>query len=181
MVPEPEPEPEPEQVPESEPEPVPEPEPDSEPEPAPIPEPDPDPEPEQVAEPEAVPETEPDDAVPEPTDAVRSSASEAAASAASEAIEDDYKSRLRAAIVAGRSYPRQARRRRQEGTVVVGFRVLADGTIGELEVRSSSGVGALDEAALAAVRRVGRFEAFPASIDRAALVFSLPITFRTGS
>jgi len=50
-------------------------------------------------------------------------------------------------------YPRLARRRGYEGTVVFSVWVLVDGTVGELEVKQSSGHSTLDRAAERAVRK----------------------------
>lgn len=50
-------------------------------------------------------------------------------------------------------YPESARRRGVEGTVTAGLLIDADGGVTEVWVERSSGDGALDEAALAAVRR----------------------------
>jgi periplasmic protein TonB len=55
---------------------------------------------------------------------------------------------LRAAVP---DYPAEARRNELEGTVHVRVRVLADGQPGEARVQKSSGVRALDQAALVAV------------------------------
>ncbi|GAB4336000.1 MAG: hypothetical protein Kow0099_08700 [Candidatus Abyssubacteria bacterium] len=54
-------------------------------------------------------------------------------------------------------YPRAARRRGEEGTVVLLVTVLANGRVAEIAIESSSGHAALDEAALKAVGR-WRFE-----------------------
>lgn len=50
------------------------------------------------------------------------------------------------------AYPESARRRRQQGIVVISVSVSAQGQVTSLRVRSSSGFPVLDEAALAAVR-----------------------------
>ena len=50
-------------------------------------------------------------------------------------------------------YPDIARRRRQQGVVVISVSVSAQGLVTALRLRDSSGFPALDEAALAAVRR----------------------------
>lgn len=50
-------------------------------------------------------------------------------------------------------YPAVSRRLREEGTVVLEVFILADGAVGDLRVKRSSGFTRLDEAALAAVRR----------------------------
>jgi len=93
-------------------------------------------------------------------------------------VESDYRSRLRAAILEQQSYPRQARRRRLKGTVVIEFRVDANGSTSELVVRTSSGAAVLDNAALQAVRDVGRFEPFPSEVSDLSLLFVVPISFR---
>lgn len=49
-------------------------------------------------------------------------------------------------------YPSVSRRFKEEGTVVLDVFIQADGTVGELRVRRSSGFPRLDAAALAAVR-----------------------------
>ena len=49
-------------------------------------------------------------------------------------------------------YPESARRRRQQGVVVISVSVSADGQVTALRVRDSSGFPVLDEAALEAVR-----------------------------
>ncbi len=65
------------------------------------------------------------------------------------------KSRIHAAIARHRHYPRLARRRGLEGTVVLAFRISKAGTIKDLRVVQSAGP-LLDDAARAAVRKAGR-------------------------
>jgi TonB family protein len=78
---------------------------------------------------------------------------------------------IRAAVQAAATYPRLARERGIEGTVVVRFAILADGSVGELAV-----VGPADEilgeAARAAVRRAAPF-ASPAGTVKLPVEFSL--------
>lgn len=50
-------------------------------------------------------------------------------------------------------YPAMARRLHQQGRVVLDVYILADGSVGEVRVKQSSGFARLDEAALKAVRR----------------------------
>jgi TonB family protein len=75
------------------------------------------------------------------------------------------------------AYPLSARRRGEEGTTVVRARVDATGSVAHAEVARSSGVEAIDEAAVAAVRS-WRF--LPA-LDKGNPVASdveLPVVFR---
>lgn len=50
-------------------------------------------------------------------------------------------------------YPPESRRRREEGRVLLDVFILADGTVGEITLKRSSGYPRLDESALDAVRR----------------------------
>jgi len=70
-------------------------------------------------------------------------------------------------------YPEQARQQGVEGTVVLKLTVRVDGVPGDVRVSRSSGHAALDEAALAHVRRA-RFS--PALKDGKAV--PMPMTFR---
>lgn len=51
------------------------------------------------------------------------------------------------------SYPLEARRRHEEGTVVLGVLVAVDGLVADIAVAQTSGSSLLDQAALAAVRK----------------------------
>lgn len=51
------------------------------------------------------------------------------------------------------SYPRESRRQREEGTVVLSVRLGTDGSVAEIGIARSSGHRRLDEAARAAVRK----------------------------
>jgi protein TonB len=64
------------------------------------------------------------------------------------------------------------------GQVVLNLRVARNGRLTGLSVARSSGDAALDSAALAAVRRAGRFPAAPGALTEASYGFSLPIRFR---
>lgn len=50
-------------------------------------------------------------------------------------------------------YPTLSRRMREQGTVVLDILIRADGTVGEIKLKSSSGFKRLDDAAITAVRR----------------------------
>ncbi len=62
---------------------------------------------------------------------------------------------LQSAIERAKSYPRLARERGIEGTVLVRFRVLPTGEVEEVNVARSSGAAILDEASVRTVRRAG--------------------------
>lgn len=64
------------------------------------------------------------------------------------------------------------------GTVVLRVVVGRDGRLRGVSVLRSSGVGALDQAAVRAVKRAGRFPAAPKGLSQASYTFSLPIRFQ---
>ncbi|HET8722842.1 MAG TPA: energy transducer TonB [Anaeromyxobacteraceae bacterium] len=70
-------------------------------------------------------------------------------------------------------YPDEARRRRLQGRVELEFVLLADGRVRELGVRSSSGHGILDGAAVSAIESAAPFD--PPGMD---VVVVLPVSFR---
>ncbi|GMO26435.1 MAG: hypothetical protein Ta2F_02000 [Termitinemataceae bacterium] len=69
-------------------------------------------------------------------------------------------------------YPALAKRTGTQGTVVIVFTILADGSIGNISVSSSSGDETLDTAALDAVRSASPFKAPNASVR-----LSVPVVF----
>jgi TonB family protein len=62
---------------------------------------------------------------------------------------------LQAAIEKAKTYPRFARERGIEGTVLVRFQVLPSGAVDHVEVAKSSGAGILDDASVETVYRAG--------------------------
>lgn len=78
------------------------------------------------------------------------------------------------AVEKRKDYPYIARRRGQEGTVTVAVRLTAAGELAGAHVLHSSGVAALDEAALALVRRVCPF---PHQAGRA-IAMNIPIAYQ---
>ncbi|SHE93602.1 outer membrane transport energization protein TonB [Loktanella atrilutea] len=82
---------------------------------------------------------------------------------------------IRSRIERRKSYPRAAGG--ASGTVQVAIRVGADGQLRGLGIAGSSGNAALDQAALTAVQRAGRFPAAPAGIGGGAHSFTLPMAF----
>ncbi|KAA5604457.1 energy transducer TonB [Roseospira marina] len=164
-TPEPEPEPEPQPQPEPIPDPKPEPEPQPEPEPPP-----PSPPPPRPAEPQRPapsrttppPQTAPDRAPPTPValrrtgpDTARSdrpatTATAGAQGALAAGSGDPHHPpgyTLGSARNPAPTYPQQARRLGQEGTVVLSVRVLPDGAADQVTITRSSGYGLLDRAA----------------------------------
>ena len=147
-----------------EPEPEPKPEPETKPEPKPEPEPEPKPEPKPKAEKLA--------SVPEPTE------TQVVVTEEQQQAELRYLDRLRAAILQNRIYPRQARRKKQRGTVTVSFKIASDGAISQIQRLTSSGIETLDKAAIVAVAGVGQFEAFPETFVDESKTITVPVSFK---
>jgi protein TonB len=79
--------------------------------------------------------------------------------------------------MAHKSYPDLARRRGQEGTVVVRFTVDRDGRVQDVSLVHSSGSDALDEAAQALLANA-RLPAFPPEMAMARQTLTVPIRYR---
>lgn len=68
--------------------------------------------------------------------------------------DNHYISSLRREIERHKRYPSQARRMQHEGQVVVSFSLTSEGAVLRVEIESTSGISSLDNAAIAAVKRV---------------------------
>lgn len=73
-------------------------------------------------------------------------------------------------------YPRLSRRLHEEGRVLLDVYILADGSVGEIALRTSSGFARLDAAALEAVRR-WRYVPARQGTEAVATWYIQPITF----
>ncbi len=158
VLPEPEPEPVIEPEPEPEPEPVIEPEPEPEPKPVVVPPPKPQPKPKPKPQPKPVPKPQ---LSPKPVTAPAKAAPLAAPSSTPSTVPPsatpDNKPRMVSSVdYLGRRpmpvYPRGSQRRQEQGRVVVRVLISAQGSVLEVQVRSSSGFEGLDQAALKAAR-----------------------------
>ncbi|WP_311748918.1 energy transducer TonB [Proteus penneri] len=78
--------------------------------------------------------------------------------------DNHYISSLRREIERHKRYPSQARRMQHEGQVVVSFSLTAEGAIAMVEIENSSGISSLDNAAMAAVKRVKPIGPKPESV-----------------
>lgn len=88
-----------------------------------------------------------------------------------------YSDKLRAVIEQNQHYPVMALRRKQQGTVMVGFNLDRGGRLTECHIVESCGHKLLDRAALRAVETVDRFPPFPAEFNAPQADFVIPVTF----
>ncbi len=93
-------------------------------------------------------------------------------------LERQYGRSVTKIIEQQKSYPKRARRRHKQGIVRVGFSLSRSGIISNLRIVQSSGINSLDKATLNAVRKVGRFPAFPAGIAKQSIRYIVPIAYR---
>lgn len=82
---------------------------------------------------------------------------------------------IRARIERRKTFPPGAGR--AQGNVVVSLTVARSGQLVAVGIAKSSGNPALDQAAVSAVQRAGRFPAAPAPLDKATYSFTLPVSF----
>lgn len=95
----------------------------------------------------------------------------------SEDVRRAYLADLVAAIHRNKFYPRQSRRRREQGTVVVAFTIEKDGTLSDVRVTNSSSIARLDRAALKTLSRLSPFRPIPAGLARDRWPIRVPIEF----
>lgn len=81
------------------------------------------------------------------------------------------------ALQARFTYPRRARMRGWEGTVVVSLRIMADGHLSDIQVADSSGVPVLDRAALRSLARI-RVPQVVAWLDGREIDLLIPVEYR---
>lgn len=172
----------------AQPQPEPEPEPEPKEAPKPPPEPDPLPDPKPKPEPKAKPKPKP----PSPGVAAQRAAGKTGASSSGQAgqsrsgtaslskaqtrsLTAKWAAQIVSRIERRKQYPRDARG--QDGTVGLRITVGRDGGLRGVSVNRSSGVAALDRAAVSAVKRAGQFPAAPAGLVAPSYGFNLSIRF----
>ncbi|VAX06696.1 hypothetical protein MNBD_GAMMA26-452 [hydrothermal vent metagenome] len=92
-------------------------------------------------------------------------------------IESSYTSDLLKAIERHRRYPLRARRRGDEGEVLVNFTIMEDGEITSIQIASSSSSSSLDQAASRALEKLKQFRPIPHQLQRASWDFRIPVRF----
>jgi TonB family protein len=121
-------------------------------------------------QPQAVPVTAP---LPQPDPAVAAQP----ADTSQETALSNVRAALADALRANFSYPRRARLRGWQGTVVIALRILPDGAVTDVHVSGSSGIGVLDEAAVRSVSALQIPEA-AGWMDGHALAMLIPVEYR---
>jgi protein TonB len=90
---------------------------------------------------------------------------------------DSLRSAVYGALHANFSYPRRARLRGWEGTVVIALRILPDGKLANIRVADSSGISTLDRAAVDSLSKV-RVPQVVAWLHGQGLNMTIPVEYR---
>lgn len=185
--PEKKPEPKPESKPKSKPKPEPKPKPESEPKALPLAKPVP--QPEVLNQAEAASEPEQETLTPPPATLTGNNGQSGdqetgttgngnnTAGGGLSGKTDDYAATLLAWLEKHREYPRRARMRRQEGTVLLHFVIDRNGRVLEHRIEKSSGFSILDEEVLKMLQRAQPLPAMPDDIDMEQLALAVPVQF----
>ncbi len=92
---------------------------------------------------------------------------------------DLFKAELSAKIDQHKSYPLVSRRLGQSGQVVIAFTLEQDGSITNARIDQRTLYDLLNEAALKAVREVGKFKAIPKELGVTSMELKIPVNFRS--
>lgn len=93
------------------------------------------------------------------------------------AVESNYKGKVRSKVQRHFKYPKSADRAGVKGTVTVAFTVSASGGVSGVRIVKGSGSPVLDEAALNAVRKAEPLPKIPEGAGRSSWPFVLPLQF----
>jgi periplasmic protein TonB len=99
---------------------------------------------------------------------------------AAQALAAEHAAAVRAAIARAQRYPARALARGQRGTAFLRIAIDRDGRLEGAALARSSGVAALDDAALTAARNVGRFPAAPDDLPGTRFSFEVGVVFDPG-
>jgi len=89
----------------------------------------------------------------------------------------DYQAKILAILQQNKQYPRAARRRKQEGTVLVEFVIASNGELLENTMIQSSGHSRLDDAAMKMLKSSAPFPPFPSDISQPWIRLQVPVVF----
>ena len=94
------------------------------------------------------------------------------------AAESSYNSKVLARLRAAKKYPAAARGKGIEGTAILSFTISSSGRLTSARVVRGAGHPILDSAVLSMVRNAAPFPAFPSSVSKSQMTFSVPVQFK---
>jgi len=89
----------------------------------------------------------------------------------------NYISQLREEINKNKVYPTISRKLKEQGKVIISFRVLKNGVFENINIQTSSNIKRLDEAALNALYDTKKFRSFGEQINKDYMDFEVPLEF----
>jgi len=89
-----------------------------------------------------------------------------------------YQDMVKQRIEQARRYPLWAKKQGFEGVVSLKFAILSNGTAKNIKTLSSSGYETLDQAAVQAIKRVGRFPPIPDRMNTTQIQMEVAIVFK---
>ena len=89
----------------------------------------------------------------------------------------NYISQLREEINKNKVYPTISRKLKEQGKVIISFRVLKNGAFENINIQTSSNIKRLDEAALNALYDTKKFRSFDEEITKDYMDFEVPLEF----
>jgi len=94
------------------------------------------------------------------------------------AAESSYNSKVLARLRAAKKYPAAARGKGIEGTAILSFTISSSGRLTSARVVRGAGHPILDSAVLSMARNAAPFPAFPSSVSKSQMTFSVPVQFK---
>ena len=88
-----------------------------------------------------------------------------------------YTNSIQLKIAKAKSYPALAKRRGQEGKVILSFKLSRDGNVLDLKIERSAGYESLDQAALRAIKEGGPYPIIPKALSKKYAFLRIPISF----
>lgn len=92
--------------------------------------------------------------------------------------ESNYYYELLSSIEKNKFYPLKAKKRGQEGEVVLEISILKNGRISRVKIIKSSGISTLDRAAFIAVNKIKQFKPFPLSLTLNSTTVQVPMQYK---
>jgi len=92
--------------------------------------------------------------------------------------ESSYYYELLRSIEKNKFYPLKAKKRGQEGEVVLEISILKDGRIARVKIIKSSGISTLDRAAFLAVNKIKKFKPLPLSLTLNSTTVQIPMQYK---
>lgn len=92
--------------------------------------------------------------------------------------DEDYLASILAWLEKHKEYPREAQRRRQQGTAVLAFELDRQGRVLTYRIKTSSGFAELDREVEAMIKRAEPLPPMPADMAQAKLELQVPVQFR---